>query len=51
MLFRSDSTFGSDTNRVAVVDAAGVAQHETMLLSQVADLVLDELRDLLRGRA
>ena len=48
---RKDSTFGSDTNRVAVVDAAGVAQHETMLLSQVADLVLDELRDLLRGRA
>lgn len=47
---RSDSTFGSDTNRVAVVSADGVEQHETMPLADVSDVVLDKVRDLLRRR-
>lgn len=47
---RSDSTFGADTNRVAVVSASGVEQHETLPLPEVADIVLDEVRDLLRRR-
>ena len=47
---RADSTFGSDTNRVAVVSADGVEQHETMPLADVSDVVLDEVRDLLRRR-
>lgn len=47
---RADSTFGSDTNRVAVVSADGVEQHETMPLADVSDVVLDKVRDLLRRR-
>lgn len=48
---RADSTFGSDTNRVAVVSAKGVEQHDTAPLPEVADVVLDKVRDLLRSRA
>ena len=47
---RADSTFGSDTNRVAVVSARGVEQHETLPLEDVANIVLDHVRDLLRSR-
>ena len=47
---RLDSTFGSNTNRVAVVCAEGVEQHETMPLADVSDVVLDKVRDLLRRR-
>lgn len=47
---RVDSTFGSDTNRIAVVSADGVEQHETMPLADVSDVVLDKVRDLLRRR-
>lgn len=47
---RVDSTFGSNTNRVAVVCAEGVEQHETMPLADVSDVVLDKVRDLLRRR-
>lgn len=47
---RADSTFGSDTNRVAVVSADGVDQHETLPLDDVAGIVLDVVRDRLRGR-
>ena len=47
---RADSTFGADTSRIAVVDAAGVAEHPTLPLPQVAGIVLDEVRDLLRRR-
>ena len=47
---RADSTFGSDTNRVAVVSADGVEQHETMPLADVSCVVLDKVRDLLRRR-
>lgn len=48
---RADSTFGSDTSRVALVSASGVEQHETLPLAQVADLVCDRVRDLLGARA
>ena len=47
---RADSTFGSDTNRIAVVCAEGVEQHETMPLADVSNVVLDKVRDLLRRR-
>ncbi|MBM6774154.1 bifunctional phosphopantothenoylcysteine decarboxylase/phosphopantothenate--cysteine ligase CoaBC [Olsenella profusa] len=49
---RPESTFGADTNRVALVGAGGVEQLETMPLPAVADRVLDAVRDLLvaRGR-
>ncbi len=47
---RADSTFGSDTNRIAVVCAEGVEQHETLPLDDVANIVLDRVRDLLRSR-
>ena len=47
---RADSTFGSDTNRVAVVSADGVDQRETLPLAEVADIVLDVVRDRLRRR-
>lgn len=47
---RVDSTFGSNTNRVAVVCAESVEQHETMPLADVSDVVLDKVRDLLRRR-
>lgn len=48
---RPDSTFGSDTSRVALVSAAGVEQHETLPLAQVAGLLCDRVRDLLGVRA
>ena len=38
---RPESTFGADTNRVALVSASGVEQLETMPLPAVADTVLD----------
>ncbi len=47
---RADSTFGSDTNRVAVVSEDGVDQRETLPLEDVADIVLDVVRDRLRRR-
>lgn len=47
---RADSTFGADTSRVALVSGSGVDQRETMPLAQVADAVLDAVRDLLRDR-
>ena len=38
---RPESTFGADTNRVALVSAEGVEQLETMPLPAVADTILD----------
>ncbi len=38
---RPESTFGADTNRVALVSAEGVEQLETMPLADVADAILD----------
>jgi len=48
---RADSTFGADTDRVALVTATGVDQRETLPLADVADVVLDATRDLLVGAA
>ena len=47
---RTDSTFGADTSRVALVSAAGVEQHETLPLPQVAALICDRVRDLVAAR-
>ena len=47
---RSDSTFGADTSRVALVSAQGVEQHETLPLPQVAALICDRVRDLVAAR-
>ena len=47
---RTDSTFGADTSRIALVSPSGVAQRETRPLAEVANDVLDATRDLLRGR-
>ena len=47
---RADSTFGSDTSRVALVSAQGVEQHETLPLPQVAALICDRVRDLVAAR-
>lgn len=47
---RSDSTFGSDTNRVTLVSAAGAEPHETLPLSQVAALICDRVSALLAER-
>lgn len=47
---RTDSTFGADTSRIALVGPSGVAQRETRPLAEVANDVLDATRDLLRGR-
>ena len=44
------STFGADTDHVLFVDADGVEESETLPLTQVADLVLDHVRDLLATR-
>lgn len=44
---RPESTFGADTNRVALVSADGVEQLETMPLIDVASAILDWLK----GRA
>ncbi len=41
---RPESTFGADTNRVALVSAEGVEQLETMPLPAVADAILDAVR-------
>ena len=41
---RPESTFGADTNRVALVSAAGVRQLETLPLPAVADAILDCVR-------
>lgn len=38
---RPESTFGADTNRVALVSAGGTKQLETMPLADVADAILD----------
>ena len=38
---RPESTFGADTNRVALVSADGVEQLETMPLADVANAILD----------
>ena len=46
---RPESTFGADTNRVALVTAAGVEQLETMPLADVADAILDAVRTLGTG--
>lgn len=47
---RADSTFGSDTSRIAFVDANGVDEQETLPLSQVAELIIDRLSQLLGGK-
>ena len=47
---RADSTFGSDTSRVALVGPDGVEQHDTLPLADVADLVCDHVRGLLAER-
>ena len=41
---RPESTFGADTNRVALVSAGGVEQLETMPLADVANAILDTVR-------
>ena len=43
---RPESTFGADTNRVALVSAGGVEQLETLPLADVADAILDRLAAL-----
>lgn len=43
---RPESTFGADTNRVALVSADGVEQLETMPLADVADAILDRVAAL-----
>ncbi len=40
---RADSTFGADTSRIALVDATGVRQLETLPLPEVACAIVDEL--------
>lgn len=47
---RSDSTFGSDTDRVAFVWADRVEQMETLPLEQVADELLDRVAALIAQR-
>ena len=42
---RPESTFGADTNRVALVTADGVEQLDTMPLANVADAILDWVRN------
>ena len=41
---RPESTFGADTNRVALVSAGSVEQLETMPLADVANAILDAVR-------
>ena len=48
---RRDSTFGAETSRIALVGHDGVTQRDTRPLAEVADDVVDAMRDLLRGRA
>lgn len=45
---RPESTFGADTNRVALVSGGGVEQLETMPLADVADAILDAVRERAR---
>lgn len=48
---RPESTFGADTNRVALVGAGGVEQLDTMPLPAVADAILDRVVAMLpRGK-
>ena len=48
---RPESTFGADTNRVALVGAGGVEQLDTMPLPAVADAILDRVAAMLpRGK-
>lgn len=42
---RPESTFGADTNRVALVTANGIEQLDTMPLANVADAILDWVRN------
>ncbi len=42
---RPESTFGADTNRVALVTAKGIEQLDTMPLANVADAILDWVRN------
>ena len=44
---RPESTFGADTNRVALVSAEGIEQLETLPLPAVADAILDRVAALL----
>lgn len=48
---RSDSTFGSDTSRIAFVSASGVEELDTLPKSQVAEKIIDRLVGLLEARA
>ncbi len=48
---RSDSTFGSDTSRIAFVSAGGVEELDTLPKSQVAEKVIDRLVALLEAHA
>ncbi len=47
---RPDSTFGADTSRIALVDALGVEQFETMPLDEVANAILDRVARLCKER-
>ncbi|OUO46486.1 phosphopantothenoylcysteine decarboxylase [Olsenella sp. An285] len=47
---RPESTFGADTNRVALVSAEGIEQLETLPLPAVADAILDRVAALLESR-
>ena len=48
---RPDSTFGSDTDRVAFVTPQGVEQLETLPLVDVASELLDRVAKMLEERA
>ncbi len=48
---RPDSTFGSDTDRVAFVTPQGVEQLETLPLEGVASELLDRVSKMLEERA
>jgi phosphopantothenoylcysteine decarboxylase/phosphopantothenate--cysteine ligase len=48
---RSDSTFGSDTSRIAFVSAGGVEELDTLPKSQVAEKIIDRLVALLEAHA
>lgn len=48
---RTDSTFGSDTSRIAFVSASGVEELDTLPKSQVAEKIIDRLVGLLEARA
>ena len=48
---RPDSTFGSDTDRVAFVTPQGIVQLETLRLTDVASELLDRVAKMLKERA